>query len=151
VYHCFAFKKHLMADYLSGYVYEMNDTYTSDVNGDVMRRVRRAPALGSQNRLISYGKFELYLMPGNGDGDPTSQGYDPQVMLQISNNGGRTFCAARRCGSGQLGDYHKRVFWLMNGQSRNRVFQIVVTDPVLWFFVDAFLEWQLGDYEEGAA
>lgn len=151
VYHCFAFKKHLMADYLSGYVYEMNDTYTSDVNGLVLRRIRRAPALASQNRLISYGKFELYVQPGNGDGDPTSQGFNPQVVMQISNDGGRTFGSERRCGSGKQGEYKKRVFWDMNGQSRNRVFQIVVSDPVVWFVCDAFLDFQVGDYGETAA
>lgn len=146
VYHCFAFKKHLMADYLSGYVYEMNDDYTLDVNAKVVRRVRRAPALASENRLISYGTFELYLQPGNGDGDPASQGFNPVVMLQISNNGGRTFGAERRCGSGKLGEYTKRVFWDMNGQSRNRVFQVVMSDPVIFFIIDAFLDGELGDY-----
>lgn len=151
VFHCFAFKKHLMSDYLSGYVYEMNDEYTSDINGEVMRRVRRAPAIAAENRLLTFGKFELYLQSGNGDGDPTSQGYNPQVMMRISNNGGRSFGSERRCGSGKQGEYPKRVFWLMNGQSRNRVFEVVMTDPVLWFIVDAFLDVDMGDYGDQAA
>lgn len=138
VYHCFAFGKHLMGDYLSGYVYEMNDAFTSDVNDMVIRRVRRAPAVASENRRITFGKFELYLNSGNGDLVTTS----PQVLMRASNNGGRTWGNERRCGSGQEGDY-KRVFWLMNGQARNRVFEVVVTDPVAFFIVDAYLDYKV--------
>lgn len=139
VYHCFGFGKHLMSDVGSGYVYEMNDDFTSDITGLEIRRVRRAPAINRGNRLISYGKFELYLQSGNGV--VSGQGVNPMVLLRVSNDGGRTWGPERRCGSGPLGKYGTRVFWEMNGQARDRAFEVTVTDPVAWAWIDAFLDW----------
>lgn len=153
VFHCFAFNKHLMSDSTSGYVFEMNDDFTSDVNGNVIRRVRRAPAINNENKLISYGKFELYLQSGNGIAGTTAQGVSPQVAMSYSNNGGRTYGSERLCGSGKLGEYGKRVFWEMNGQARDRSFQVVMTDPVNWVLINAFLDWTVepNDTEQAAA
>jgi len=138
-FHCFGFNKHLMQDATTCVLYEMNDDLTTDVDGLFIRRVRTAPAINKENKEISYGKFELYLQNGNGLSG-TGQGSNPQVVLQTSNDGGRTWGNERSCGSGKLGNYGKRVFWERNGQSRDRAFRVIMTDPVQWYLIDAFLD-----------
>jgi len=150
VYHCFGFNKHLMADVSSGYLYEMNDDFTSGINGTVIRRVRRAPAINRQNKLISYGKFELYLQVGNGDGG-TGQGSAPRVAMRMSNDGGHTFGSERSCGSGKQGEYGTQVLWEMNGQARDRVFEVIMTDPCPWMIVNAFLDFTIEPSDEERA
>ena len=67
-------------------------------------------------------------------------GADPQVMLRISNDGGKTWVAESWRSAGRVGEYLQRVDWNRLGCARRRVFEISVTDPVPWRVVNAFLE-----------
>lgn len=64
----------------------------------------------------------------------------PQVMLQISRDGGHTFGQESVREFGQAGEYDKRTFWNRLGSGRDIVPQIVVTDPVPARIIDAYLE-----------
>jgi hypothetical protein len=71
-------------------------------------------------------------------------GESPQVMLRISNDGGRTWLSEEMRGSGKLGEYLTRVRWNRLGASRRRVFEVAVTDDVPWRLTGAYLESSLG-------
>jgi len=61
----------------------------------------------------------------------TPQGADPQIMLSVSDDGGRTFSLLQKWRSmGKLGEYTKRLRWLKMGQFRQRQIRLEVTDPV---------------------
>jgi probable HAF family extracellular repeat protein len=64
--------------------------------------------------------------------DPnTPQGADPQVMLSVSDDGGRTFSLLQKWRSlGKLGEYTKRLRWLKMGSFRQRQVRLEITDPV---------------------
>ncbi len=64
--------------------------------------------------------------------DPnTPQGADPQIMLSVSDDGGRTFGLLQKWRSmGKIGEYEKRLRWLKLGQFRERQIRLEVTDPV---------------------
>lgn len=71
----------------------------------------------------------------------TPQGADPQIMLSVSDNGGRTFTLQQKWRSmGKLGEYLKRLRWLKLGQFRERQIRLEVTDPVrrnlIGFYID---------------
>lgn len=68
-----------------------------------------------------------------------SQGHDPQVMLRVSNDGGRTWAMEQWCSGGKQGEFTKRVKWNRLGSSRKRVFEVVVTDPVVWRLLAAYM------------
>ena len=70
----------------------------------------------------------------------SGQGDDPQVMLQMSNDGGHSYGSENWRGAGKLGEYKKRLIWNRLGASRDRVFRIKVTDPVKWVILGAFVE-----------
>ncbi len=59
------------------------------------------------------------------------QGADPQIMLSISDNGGRTFSLLQKWRSmGKIGRYKQRLRWLKMGDFRQRQMRLEVTDPV---------------------
>ncbi len=99
-----------------------------------IRRQRRGllPSSPDQRRL-KIPVLELLCRTGIGDsGTP-----DPQVMLRISYDGGKTWGPERWRSAGAVGRYANRVRWLRAvGLYRNAVFEITVTDPVDWQFLD---------------
>jgi PKD repeat protein len=54
----------------------------------------------------------------------------PQAMLQISDDGGFTWGSERWENIGKIGEYRTRMHWHRLGSSRNRVFRLVISDPV---------------------
>jgi hypothetical protein len=64
----------------------------------------------------------------------------PQAMLRWSNDGGSTWSNEHWVGIGQQGKYKNRAIWRRLGQARDRVFEVVVTDPVKMVIVSANLK-----------
>jgi hypothetical protein len=112
-----------------------SDLYT-DVGGTEIRRVRRSPAIMDENRRVFYSSLELDLEPGLGT---SGQGEDPQVMLRLSNDGGKTWGPEMWRSAGKTGEYSRRVRWNRLGAGRRRVFETTMTDPVPWRITAAYL------------
>jgi hypothetical protein len=66
-------------------------------------------------------------------------GRGPQVMLRWSDDGGHTWSNSYARDCGQAGAYNTRVKWDRLGQSRDRVYEISMSDPIPWRIVDAYL------------
>lgn len=71
---------------------------------------------------------------------PTRQGWNPQIMLRISNDGGKTWGAEMWRGAGKSGEWLVRVKWNRLGRARRRVFEVSTSDPIPFRLVDSFLE-----------
>jgi hypothetical protein len=54
----------------------------------------------------------------------------PQAMLSWSDDGGFTWNGERWEDIGKIGEYYTRMHWHRLGSSRNRVFKMVISDPV---------------------
>jgi PKD repeat protein len=67
-------------------------------------------------------------------------GADPQVMLRISNDGGKTWVTEQWRSAGKTGEFSRRVRWNRLGCGRRRVFEVSVTDPVAWHVTGAYLK-----------
>ena len=65
---------------------------------------------------------------------------NPQAMLRWSNDGGSTWSNEHWVSVGQQGKYKNRAIWRRLGQARDRVFEVVVTDPVKMVIVSANLK-----------
>jgi hypothetical protein len=65
---------------------------------------------------------------------------DPQINLRWSDDGGKTFSNEYSRGCGQAGQFKKRVIWRRLGRSRDRVYELSMTDPVAWRILDADLK-----------
>lgn len=144
-YHAFAFNKHIVADYASNKLYEMNSQYYTD-DGSEITRQRTAPHLTSGLKSVFYGSFQLDMETGVGlDGASSVQGYDPQAMLQFSDDGGHSWSNEKWTSFGKIGRRSQRAIWRRLGYSRDRVFRITITDPVKIAIIGAELDVSLED------
>jgi hypothetical protein len=65
-----------------------------------------------------------------GQGSATGQGQNPQIMLQVSRDGGYTYGNEMWTTFGAAGQYLHRAEWRRLGVSRNYVWKFRITDPV---------------------
>ena len=90
-----------------------------------------------------FHEMEVVMDVGDGPMPPLLDGAGnprgPQAMLTWSNDGGRTFGNEHWVDVGQQGNYNARARWLRMGRARDRVFELVVTDPVPWQIIEADL------------
>jgi hypothetical protein len=138
IHHAFAWGEHRMLDRETASVYRLSSDYLTDVDDREIRRVRRAPGIVNKNERLFYSHFELYMESGLGTS--TGQGANPQVMLRHSNDGGFNWSNERWESAGAIGQYGKRVEWHRLGSGRRRVFEVVMTDPIPWRLMGAFVE-----------
>lgn len=122
-----------ICDTTSGIIYKFDPNVFTD-NGNIIKRqvTSRHVAMGG-NR---FGIDEVYLDMETGIGLQYGQGSDPQIMMQISKDGGRTFGVERWRSLGKVGQYKSpRVKWDRLGASQDFVFQWTMTEPVKFTIV----------------
>lgn len=132
----------LVGDYQNGSIYALdNKTYTD--NGSTIRRLRRAPHLVKDFNQVFYDRLQIQFEPGVGLS--VGQGSDPQAMLRWSNDGGSTWSNEYWRSIGQIGKYRNRAIWRRLGSARDRVYEVVVSDPIKAVIVSAELVASEGD------
>ena len=161
----------LVGDWENGNIYMLDpNTYTD--NGGEIRRVRRAPHLVSDFQRQYFSELQILFQPGvgltgniTGVNSPTNAvaglavaglaiagknslatlGANPQAMLRWSNDGGSTWSNEHWTSIGVQGAYKNRAIWRRLGQARDRIFEVVVTDPIKAVIVAANLKAEAGD------
>jgi hypothetical protein len=127
--HCAGFAKtHVVGDRESGALYLMDATVATDVDGQGIRRLRQFRGPESEGEMVFVPKLQIDCQTGIGLA--TGQGDDPQAMLQVSRDGGRTWDSELWQSMGKMGQYGLEVIWRRLGCARNFVFRLVVSDPV---------------------
>lgn len=137
-----AFGKTLVGDRQTGTIYEMSSAFQSDVDGAVIRRQRQPPRLVADQKRVTIDRLQLVMDVGQGLS--TGQGSDPQMMLQISKDGGKTFGPEMMASAGAQGQWSDRVIFRRLGQGRNLVPRFTATDPVPWRIVDLLVDYRVG-------
>jgi hypothetical protein len=161
----------LVGDWENGQIYMLDpNTYTDD--GGEIRRLRRAPHLVSDFQRQYFSELQILFQPGvglsgntTGVNSPTNAvaglavaglaiagqnnlltlGSNPQAMLRWSNDGGSTWSNEHWVSIGLQGAYKNRAIWRRLGQARDRIFEVVVTDPIKAVIVAANLKAEAGD------
>lgn len=136
-YHAFGFNQHLVGDRLSGGIYTQAIGNTHEMDGALIRRLRRAPYLTAEQNWVFYDNLQIDLEVGLGLS--SGQGTDPQCMLRWSNNQAKTWSNEHWQTAGLRGQYGTRAFWNRLGRGRNRVFELAVSDPIPWRVTDAIV------------
>lgn len=115
----------LVGDWENGNVYQLDALNYTD-NGDEIRRLRRAPHLISDYQRQYFHELQIHFQPGVG----LPNGSAPQAMLRWSDDGGSTWSNEHWSSIGVQGAYQNRAIWRRLGQARDRIFEVVVTDPI---------------------
>ena len=141
-FHAYAYNEHRILNSRGSFVYKLGPEFRTDIDDRMIRRVRRAPAIMNENRRVFYASFELDMEVGLGEeSNPADvQSDNPQVILRISNDGGKTWISEQYRPAGKAGEYFRRVRWNRLGAARRRVFEVVVTDPIPWRLTGCYLE-----------
>jgi len=134
--HIFFNQIHLVGDRETNQVFKQAlDIYSHD--GSPMIRERTSQHYDDEKKLVTHNLFELDMEVGVGLND--GQGINPQIMMDYSDDGGRTWSSELWTTLGALGEYFTRVQWRKLGQSRDRVYRVRVTDPVFVQINEAYL------------
>jgi hypothetical protein len=124
--------KQLAGDHTTGDVYQLDLDYFTD-NGALIPRIRATPYLSDPNyRFQQHNWLQVDMETGVGlDGvvEGTS-GFDPQVILQWSDDGGKTWSNEHTASAGRIGERRRRVRWRRLGRSRARVYRVTIVEPV---------------------
>lgn len=134
--------KVLVGDYENGQIYELDPENYTD-NGQPIRRLRRCPHIVTDLQRQFFEEFQIQFQPGVGL--QLGQGQDPQAMLRWSSDGGSTWSNEYWVSIGRTGRYTNRAIWRRLGWSRDRIFEVVVTDPVKAVIISANLKASSGD------
>ena len=96
----------------------------------------------SENKNIFMYRFELDV--NTGTGAVSGQGNNPQAMLQISRDGGKTYGYEWWAKIGAIGKYTTGVVWRRLGKAREPVFKVTISDPIQDVWIGAYLEGEEG-------
>ena len=142
--HIEVYGKHLVGDSVDGKIGELDlDTY--DEYGAVMQGEITGPPVHQDRKRVFHRRFELDIE--SGVGLTSGQGSDPQVWLDWSDDGGRTYSARKPFRSmGKIGAYTQRLRWLSLGSARQRIYRLTVSDAVKRSIVGANLAAEAGDH-----
>ena len=117
----------IVTDYRDGRVYYLDaERYTDDTAAIVREITTRHVFSDFDNLTLS----DLQLDAEVGVGLSSGQGSDPQIMLQVSKDGGHTFGAELWRTLGAQGKYRTPVTWKRLGTAEDWTFRFRVADPV---------------------
>lgn len=130
--------KTIVGDRQNGNLYQLSlDVFTD--NGVPIARIRSCPHLSDPDyRYQMFGSLEIDMQTGVGL--IQGQGAAPQAMLRWSTDGGYSWSNELWAPIGPLGARRTRVKWRRLGRSRDRVFEVTVTDPVRVAIVGASVQ-----------
>lgn len=131
----------IVGDWQNGKVYALSQTdYTDD--GAPLPCVRRCRHITSDLKRQYFSDLQIQFQPGVGV--QTGQGSDPECLIRWSNDGGFTWSNYNIIKVGKAGEYKRRAIIRRLGQARDRVYEVVMTDPVYRVVVSANLNAQAG-------
>lgn len=158
----------LVGDWENGKIYQLDPENYTDDEGPI-RRLRRCPHLVTDFFRQYFSTLQIQFQPGVGLSGITQSisnsaiagvalaglavagtsgteisNVNPKAMLRWSNDGGSTWSNERWVGIGEQGKYQNRAIWRRLGWARDRVFEVVVTDPVKAVIVSADLVAEAG-------
>jgi hypothetical protein len=132
----YAFGKQVVGDRLTSNLCDWTMNESTDLTAPI-RRMRRTAHLTQEHRRTFFSHAEIALATGLGLS--VGQGVNPQVMLRWSDDGAHTWSPEWWVSAGRQGQYEWRALFDRLGSSRDRVFEVTVSDPIPWRMIAAFV------------
>lgn len=140
--------KNYVADRTNGNLYELDlDTYLN--NSETIQRVRamssiNGKVLGRQGARVQVSRMELIMEKG--EGLITGQGENPQVMLEMSYDGGNTWTQEGWARMGRLGERTLKVKFDFIKSFYDAIPRLTITDPVACSIYSATVDIKLAGW-----
>jgi hypothetical protein len=140
---------HLVADLQRQYFDELQIQFQPGVGTGGFSRDRNiyigSPYTIPLSTPLTIGVQDIYVLGNSGQIAASDIQYNPKAMLRWSNDGGSTWSKEYWQDIGQQGKYTHRAIWRRLGMARDRIFEVVVTDPIKAVIVSANLKGSQGD------
>lgn len=134
--------KNLVGDFEKGIIYEIDsDNFMEGEFTMISKMISKI--ISAKSARFNIHRLELDMEAGIGD--ITGQGENPQIMLQMSVDGGRTYGPELWRDLGKQGEYRTRAEWRQLGIAdvKGMNFRVKISDPVRRSLMGAYI-----DYEE---
>jgi len=132
----------LFGDFETGIIYQANPSTYTENGTTILRKIITATSFVNFSRA-TLDRFVLIMNAGVGL--VSGQGSDPQIMLQVSTDGGKTYGFEEWQSIGAQGDYLHEIFWTSLGYGRSAIFELNYSEPTQFVVVAAFLNATVGD------
>ena len=137
-----AYGKVFVADSVNGNVYTLElDEYQN--NSEPLKRVRVTQSINSELLGVKGKRVKMscakFIME-TGVGLITGQGDNPRIMIEYSDDGGRSWNAGAWPRVGRLGEFTLQVEWDNLGVFYDRILRISTTDPVNYSLFSATID-----------
>lgn len=127
----------LVGDSKSGKIGYLDTSVFTEWGDSISSTWIHQPVYSGHNRLRH---IRLEVVLGTGASTILGPGFNPQLTLKFSDNGGNTWRTMPTKFLGESGHYQVRAVWWRLGMSRERVYQFVLADPVEQWITDVQLE-----------
>ena len=136
------FDKHIVSDFESGNLYELDAKTYTDVGETIIRTRDTAPLHGGlfQADGKEFELTSLMFFLETGVGLLEGQGSNPSMAVSFSKDGGKTFGTERFVKVGTLNDGRKCVKLTNCGRYTTCVIRIRVSDPIYWAIYNGVAE-----------
>ncbi len=104
------------------------DPLVYDEAGSLQRMEWTYQPVYSENRRAFHERLEVVLETGVGL--TSGQGSEPEMMMDYSDDGGRTWTSLPNKEIGPIGAFDTRVVWTGLGSARQRVYRGAISDPI---------------------
>lgn len=128
--------KYMVSDYENGNIYEIRGEALTENGINITRSITTRHVFDEE--YVGIGRIILDIEPGVGL--ISGQGSDPQIMLEVSRDGGHTWGQQIWRSAGKIGRYNARALWNRVGVSLDHVYRFTMTDPVKWVILGAWLD-----------
>ena len=123
-----AYGELLVGDSIDGTIGKIDKTVYTEYGNRVLHEKVSQPFF-ADNLPVFEG--DLVLTMESGVGLQTGQGSDPQIMMDYSDDGGRTYSSEQWRSYGKIGEYNSLPTWRRQGRiPRHRVIRFRTTEPV---------------------
>ena len=137
--------KNFAFDKSNGNAYELDlETYTN--NGDPIQRVRvtgsiNGETVGARGKRVQMSEANILMETGVGLIE--GQGDNPRIMVEYSDDGGRSWSHGEWPQTGRLGQFNIEVKWFNLLSFYDRIVRISTTDPVNYTVYNATIDLRL--------
>lgn len=117
-----------VSDYSNGNIYTLDASTYTDNGTPIPREIISKTVYVGTNKRLAVHRISVDCQTGNGL--VSGQGENPQMMMQVSKDSGRTWGNEIWVSMGKIGEYVRRAYWTRLGSAYFWTFKWRVTDPV---------------------